>query len=332
MNALNLIKTLDYCRSRLPLSTAEDDFRFVSIPLATLKAVSSIGTKTPLLTQVIDFYYDNFVSRDDSENSHYFRKTGEVCVSDFINFFADRGIEQMSSAEFKQEVPSLPEQAINAYVFCRILRSYDVEYSSDLNKIVGNKFFEKQIRNIPGQRNGNSLKFFYMYTGIEYSLPARELRKFIFSATNKNLGISDCTELIGHVAKTLRIHNTEFTHELLEKLIWSYQLAQKKLHIVWQECDRIPLGHGVYLYDKKRRDSSMYGSDVVASIEGYSFEKCLSRGDKLPLKGYCIEPDEITTLEMIDEMKFVIEELMKIEMPRPNSEIISNRIFSDLGC
>ena len=42
MNAVNLIKTLDYCRSRLPLSTVEDDFRFVSIPLAALKAVSSI--------------------------------------------------------------------------------------------------------------------------------------------------------------------------------------------------------------------------------------------------------------------------------------------------
>ncbi len=332
MNALNLIKTLDYCRSRLPLSTAEDDFRFVSIPLAALKAVSSIGAKTPLLTQVVDFYHDNFMSRDISETSLYFTRTGEVCVSEFIKFFADRGIEQMSSAEFKQEVPSLPDEVINAYMFCRILRSYDVEYSPDLNKIVGNKFFEKQIRNIPGQRNANSLKFFYMYTGIEYSLPARELRKFIFSATNKNLGINDCTELIGHVANTLRIDNTEFTHELLEKLIWSYQLAQKKLHIVWQECDRIPLGHGVYLYDKERRDSSMYGSDVVASIEGYSFEKSLSRRDKLPLKGYCIKPDEITTPEIIDEMKFVIEELMKIEMPFPHVEIVSNRIFTDMGC
>ena len=284
------------------------------------------------MTQVIEFYYDNFVSRDNSENSHFFTKTGEVCVSDFINFFTDRGIEQLSSAEFKQEVPSFPDEVINAYVFCRVLRPYDVEYSSDLNKIVGNKFFEKQIRNIPGQRNGNSLNYFYMYTGIEYSLPARELRKFIFSATNKNLRINDCTELIGHVSETLRIDNTEFTHELLEKLIWSYQLAQKKLHIDWQECDWIPLGHGVYLYDKKRRDSNMYSSDVVASIEGYSFEKSLSRGDKLPLKGYCIRPDEITTPELIDEMKFVIEELMKMEMPFPHVEIVSNRIFTDLGC
>jgi hypothetical protein len=332
MNASDLIKTLDYCRSRLPLSTAEDDFRFVSIPLAALKAVSSIGTKTPLLTQVVDFYYDNFDSRDNSENSHYYTKPGEVCVSDFINFFTDLGIEQMSSAEIKQEVPSLPDEVSNAYMFCRVLRSYDVENSTDLNKIVGNKFFEKQIRNIPGQRNGNSLKFFYMYTDIKYSLPARELKKFIFSATNKNLGIKDCTELIGHVAETLRIEDTEFTHELLEKLVWSYQLAQKKLRIIWQERDEILPGHGVSLYDKKRRATSMYGSDVVAYIEGYSFDHSISRGNKLPLKGYCIKPDEITTFEIINEMKSVIEELMKIEMPHPNSEIVTNRIFSDLGC
>lgn len=332
MNASNLIKTVDYCRSRLPISTAEDDFRFVSIPLAALKAVSSIGTKTPLLTQVVDFYYDNFISRDISENSFYFTKTGEVCVSDFIKFFADRGIEQMSSAEFNQEVLSLPDEVINAYMFCRILRSYDVEYSSDLNKIVGNKIFEKQIRNIPGQRNVNSLKFFYMYTGIEFTLPAQELRKFIFSATKMSLGINECNELIGHVAETLRKGNSGFTFNLLERLIWSYQIAQKRLRIVWQECDEVFLGHGVSLYDKMRRDSRMYRSDVVASIEGYSFEKSLSRGEKLPLKGYCIKPDEITTPEMIEEMKFVIEELMKIKMPPPNSEIISNRIYSDLGC
>lgn len=62
------------------------------------------------------------------------------------------------------------------------------------------------------------------------------------------------------------------------------------------------------------------------------FNHSLSRGGKLPLKGYCIKPDEITTSEIIDEIKLKIEELMKLTIPPPELELIPNRIFTDLNC
>jgi len=51
------------------------------------------------------------------------------------------------------------------------------------------------------------------------------------------------------------------------------------------------------------------------------------------MKGYCIKPNTITTKDIIDEMKYRIEELMKIDIPRNfYSEIISDRIFAELNC
>lgn len=270
MDASDLLKTVDYCRSKLPLSSAQEEFRFESIPLAVLKSVSCIGIKTPKLTEIVNLYHDIFISRNISENSHCVNTTGEVSVSNFIKHFENLGFDQKSSDVYKQRGNYLAEEAINAYMFCRTLHSFDVDCSSDLDKIVGNIFFENQIRNLPGQRNGDSLKFFYMYAGIEYPLPDRILRKFINSAIKKSLGIKECKKLIEQVAQIIDLENSENTPGLLEKLIWSYQLAQKKLRIVWQDCDEIRPGHGVFLYDKDRKDLNSYEGDVVAYVEGYS--------------------------------------------------------------
>ena len=82
--------------------------------------------------------------------------------------------------------------------------------------------------------------------------------------------IIDCQELLENVSRNLNFDYPGITHGLLEKLIWSYQIAQKKLRIVWQECGEIRPGHGVFLYDKYREDANLLDRNV-AYIEGYSF-------------------------------------------------------------
>lgn len=167
---------------------------------------------------------------------------------------------------------------------------------------------------------------------INTPLTGQELKKFIYSAIKKDVGIDDSRKLIGKVAGILESENPEFKQETLEKLICSYQFAQKKLRIVWQECDEIRDGHGVVLYDKSRPDTCRHGQNI-AYIEGYEFRHALARGARLPLKGYCIKPDAITTVDIIDEMKYRIEELMKLTIPGDfYFEIITDRIFADLNC
>ena len=64
-----------------------------------------------------------------------------------------------------------------SYMFCKILRSFDVESICDLDKITGNVDFENEIRKILGQRKSDSLIFFYMYTGVDHVLPDKILKK-----------------------------------------------------------------------------------------------------------------------------------------------------------
>ena len=45
--------------------------------------------------------------------------------------------------------------------FSRVLHQHGVDYLQDVDSIIGSKDFEADIRQIPGQRSGTSLRYFY---------------------------------------------------------------------------------------------------------------------------------------------------------------------------
>lgn len=54
-----------------------------------------------------------------------------------------------------------------ACLFARVLQRFDVDYMQDIGKAIASPDFEEQIRQIPGQRSGISLKYFLMLSGSE---------------------------------------------------------------------------------------------------------------------------------------------------------------------
>jgi hypothetical protein len=71
---------------------------------------------------------------------------------------------------------------------------------------------------------------------------------------------------------------------------------------VWSEapCESFGLGHGIHYHDIVRS-----GNDVVAFIRGFAWR----RSNQIAC-GYHIQPDAVTTQEVIDEMKKCIEKLI----------------------
>ncbi|MEJ1959689.1 MAG: hypothetical protein WDM70_09960 [Nitrosomonadales bacterium] len=59
----------------------------------------------------------------------------------------------------------LKADAVNR--FAAVLRKYNIEYLQDISEALGNTALERDIRSIPGQTSGISLKYFFMLAGSD---------------------------------------------------------------------------------------------------------------------------------------------------------------------
>jgi len=111
--------------------------------------------------------------------------------------------------------------------FSEVLYQFDVDYSQDVSKILGDTRFEAKIQEIPGQRSGISLRYFYMLTGSEeFIKPDRMVNRFVYQATGKTFGIEKTTELLIGASKILAEKYPGLTPRKLDNIIWKYQRAR----------------------------------------------------------------------------------------------------------
>jgi hypothetical protein len=105
--------------------------------------------------------------------------------------------------------------------------------------------------------------------------------------------------------------------------------------IQWHMWSKVPglsgsLGHGVHYHDSARTAAKGPDGDIVAFIRGFAWNR-----PNVIIRGYYIQPDEITSKRIIEALKVKIEKLVAIRrdhyLPRPGNWI-TKRIYAAGNC
>ncbi|MFZ0240446.1 MAG: hypothetical protein WAL90_02280 [Desulfobacterales bacterium] len=149
-----------YAEEVLPLAAASlgEEYFYQSLPLCVIDAVFSIGIRYSGVKRVVGRYCEY-------TNQHRIREGGQappIEDQEAMKIFCDRcdrfSPEQMADQIYQSRQRTSTCNGIlkadAVAMFARCLRSYDVAYFQDLERISDNPAFEADIKAIPGQGAG----------------------------------------------------------------------------------------------------------------------------------------------------------------------------------
>ncbi|CAN5547428.1 heme peroxidase [soil metagenome] len=223
-------------RQVLPLSGAllGDEYFYQSVPICFIDAVYSIGVRYSQVQKVVDRYCSYFKLQK-TRADRYILPSPEAqeSTSDFLKKMQDLSVEKFISDIFcnRQRTSTnggiLKAEAI--YRFAEVLKSYSINYLQDVPAAIQNADLENDIKQIPGQRSGISLRYFFMLSGSEaFIKPDRMIQRFLESLLQRPIRIAESQRLLSEAVEELKIDYSKMTPRLLDNLIWQYQRQQKK--------------------------------------------------------------------------------------------------------
>lgn len=220
-----------HCEEVLNLSSAElsDEYYYQSLPLCVIDAVYSIGVRYSSTKQTVIRYCDYFNLKEIRDDKSAIPVQDEQQpISQFIEKMSNLGIERFTYEVFKNRQRTsttngiLKSQAV--YKFANALREQGVDYFQDVSKLTDNTEFESKIRDIPGQRSGISLKYFYMLAGFDnFIKPDRMVVRFLEETLEKKIEINQAQELLIKVTESLKNKYININPRLLDHEIWKYE-------------------------------------------------------------------------------------------------------------
>ncbi|CAM3055438.1 hypothetical protein [Flavobacterium frigoris] len=198
-----------------------DEFNYSHLPLCVIDSVFSIGVKYEIVQNTINrFCAHNKIDK--------FSKSAELSTSFFLNLMEQKSITELTESIYKNRQRTSTRSGIlksEAVIkFLKILQKHEVNKLSDLYKIISSKEFEIDIKQIPGQKSGISLTYFFMLAGSDDLIkPDRMIIRFLESISEENVSLSDCQIILAEVAKKLQKNGFDITPKKLDNLIWNYQ-------------------------------------------------------------------------------------------------------------
>jgi len=226
-------KVVELCKNKLDLKngTLGDEYYYSSLPLCVIDAVFSIGVKYSGTQNVINRFCKH-VNIQRLRFQPMPDKSQQLSINNLIQLYSRYGIDGMTDIVYhnKQRTSSrggiLKSEAV--YKFAFVLEKFGVDYFQDIDKIYENYLFESKIKQIPGQKSGKSLSYFYMLSGSDdYIKPDRMIERFIRLAIgDKSLTPQECHDIIVGAQCKLVVEYPNITPRLLDYLIWGFQRAQ----------------------------------------------------------------------------------------------------------
>jgi hypothetical protein len=199
----------------------QDEYNYGHLPLCVIDSVFSIGVRYEGVQNAIKRFCDYYkIDRFSKKNE--FTTTGILAL-----------VEQMSIVELTEKVFQnrqrtsatngiLKSEAV--ILFLKVLQTFNIETFSDIEKIITNEQFEKEIKEIPGQKSGISLKYFFMLAGSDDLIkPDRMILRFLENIIGEKLSLNNCQLILIAVAERLKNKGFNITPKKLDNLIWSYQ-------------------------------------------------------------------------------------------------------------
>ena len=198
-----------------------DEYDYGHLILCVIDSVFSIGVRYQSVKNTINHFCDYY-------KIEKFTKKNDLTNSYILQLMEQSTIDELTEMVFqnKQRTSSVngirKSQAV--LLFLKTIIKYKVESFKDLDKILNNDKFENEIREIPGQKSGISLKYFFMLAGSEDLIkPDRMIIRFLEHETGKKLSLNDCQLVLTEVSKNLNEIGFKITPKKLDNLIWNYQ-------------------------------------------------------------------------------------------------------------
>lgn len=220
-----------YCYKNLALENAElsEEFYYQSMPLCIIDSVFSIGVNYSAVENVIERYCKYFnLERVRAEKAKIPKKAEQQSVSEYLELVDKYGIEYFTENIFDNRQRTSPVNGIlksrATYKFAKVLKKFNIDYFQDVNKIICNCEFKKEIKKIPGQKSGISLNYFFMLVGYDdYIKPDRMVLRFLEKILGKKLSFEESQTLLVEVSQILKEEHSNLTPKLLDYQIWNYE-------------------------------------------------------------------------------------------------------------
>jgi len=231
MDSRDVKRIVKYCDQVLDLNNARlsDEYFYQSLSLCVIDAVYSTGVRYEAVRQVVHKYCAYFSLRRVRENrSSIPPKETQESTADFLRKMHDSGIEKFTREIFcnKQRTSTrngiLKSEAV--FKFAMILKKYDINYLQDVSKIISDASFEREVKSIPGQRTGTSLRYFFMLSGNDDLVkPDRMILRFLECALQRPINPNEALSLLVEATRELKCKYSHLVPRLLDHEIWKYQ-------------------------------------------------------------------------------------------------------------
>ncbi|MDA0243762.1 MAG: hypothetical protein OT477_10140 [Chloroflexi bacterium] len=217
-------KVIELCQSKLDLTAVVqmDEYGYASLPLCVIDTVFSIGARYSSTENTVNRFCQ-YVGLE---------PTNFMPLSDMLRLYEEHGIEGMANDVYQNRQRTSTRNGIlkseAVLRFSQVLHQFGVNSRENVGIVLGNPAFEAAIQEIPGQRSGISLRYFYMQVGSEKHIkPDRMIIRFIESAIGRTPTIEESHDILVGACALLTEKHPSLTPRRVDNLIWQYQRQVK---------------------------------------------------------------------------------------------------------
>ncbi len=223
-----------YCRKNLKLDTMEvygGEYNHSCVPLCVIDAVFSIGVRYRRVENTLSRFCE-FSRVPMNRRRKMPPPEDQWPVSRLLKLYKTHGAKFMMEKVYCNRQRTSTANGITkseaVLRFAQVLGEFGVEYFQHVKGILGDAEFEAKIMQIPGQRSGISLRYFYMLAGSEdFIKPDRMINRFVEAATSKTFSLDETTRLVVEASKVLSAVRPGLKPRTLDNFIWQYQRGSK---------------------------------------------------------------------------------------------------------
>ena len=228
---LEIQRISDYCRQVLDLNNArlEDEYFYQSLPICVIDSVYSIRARWEAVRQVVIRYCNYFnLQRIREYRALIPPIESQESIGAFLQKIQEFGIETFANDIFQNRQRTSTRNGIlkaKAILrFASVLEKYDVNYLQNVSYVIDNIAFENEIRQIPGQRSGITLKYFFMLSGSDNLIkPDTMILRFLSYILERLVTPEEAQICLTEATNRLILTYPNLTPRLLDQKIWRYQ-------------------------------------------------------------------------------------------------------------
>lgn len=224
-----------FCQQHLVLQGASlgDEYFYQSLPLCVIDAVYSIGVKYKGVQNVVKRYGEYFGLQEFRQPRNQVPPTSEQePLSDLLEKMGALGIEKFTKGVFRNRQRTSPRGGIlkseAIYRFATVLCDNGMNFLQDVPPRVQGADLEAELRQIPGQTSGISIRYFFMLAGTEDLIkPDRWIGRFLKRCLDAQSTPEEAQFLISSACEMLLTKYSDLTPRLLDNVIWNYERTRR---------------------------------------------------------------------------------------------------------